>query len=141
MKQCTKCKEFKQLEDFYGDKDQTSGLRPDCKVCCGTRRKKNYDILKADPIKYKEVTRRSLLKQEYGLTLEKYGEMFVQQNGCCAICTTHQLELKKMLCVDHNHKTGKIRGLLCDNCNRALGALKDKASFCIRAAEYLSSNV
>lgn len=52
---------------------------------------------------------------------KKYNELFEKQKGCCAICGKHQSELEKTLHVDHDHKTGKVRGLLCQRCNQALG--------------------
>lgn len=63
------------------------------------------------------------LEWKYGLSLEGYDKMFARQNGCCAICGRHQFEFNRHLDIDHNHKTGKIRGLLCNTCNMALGAL------------------
>ena len=62
-----------------------------------------------------------MLKYEYGITLDDYNKMFNEQEGKCAICQRHQNELKKILYVDHDHKTGEVRGLLCKNCNVALG--------------------
>lgn len=79
---------------------------------------------------------RKLLKK-YGLTLIDYNNLLKVQEYRCAICQIHQDELKRKLDVDHNHKTGENRGLLCTNCNRALGKLKDRATICVRAAEYL----
>ena len=63
----------------------------------------------------------AMLKYEYGITLDDYNKMFNAQEGKCAICKKHQNELKKTLCVDHDHKTGKVRGLLCGRCNAGLG--------------------
>lgn len=61
------------------------------------------------------------LKNTYGIILDDYNRMFAEQKGCCSICKIHQTELKKRLGVDHNHSTGKVRGLLCDRCNWILG--------------------
>jgi hypothetical protein len=61
------------------------------------------------------------LKKTYGITLQQYTEMFLQQKGCCKICNTHQLVLKQKLAVDHCHVTNNIRGLLCHTCNLQLG--------------------
>ncbi|MCH8329663.1 MAG: hypothetical protein IIB81_04705, partial [Nanoarchaeota archaeon] len=55
--------------------------------------------------------------KQYGLTIEDYNNMFIEQGGCCGICGTHQSKLKLRLAVDHDQKTGKVRGLLCNNCN------------------------
>lgn len=61
------------------------------------------------------------LQRSYGITLSFYNQMFENQHGCCAICDKHQSELSQALGVDHNHRTQEIRGLLCKNCNAALG--------------------
>ena len=55
--------------------------------------------------------------KQYNLTLEQKEEMLTKQNNCCAVCGRNQSEFKRELGVDHNHKTGKVRGLLCHNCN------------------------
>ncbi len=77
------------------------------------------------------------LKSLYGITLEDYNKMFQEQNGCCKICNKHQTEEGVILCVDHDHTTGKVRGLLCKKCNQAIGLLKDSIENCLSAAEYL----
>lgn len=79
-------------------------------------------------------------KWVYGITLEQYNVMFETQRGCCAICEKHQANFKRKLSVDHNHSTGKVRGLLCDLCNRALGYLKDSPTIVSKAAEYLRNH-
>jgi hypothetical protein len=67
--------------------------------------------------------------------------MLLKQNDCCAICKRHKSEVtvkrKNHLCVDHNHSTGKIRGLLCDKCNRGIGLLCDDIDILKNAIEYL----
>lgn len=65
--------------------------------------------------------RRNALRLRYGLTPEQYDKLFEQQNGCCAICGRHQSESKLALGIDHCHKTGKVRRLLCPPCNTCLG--------------------
>jgi len=62
--------------------------------------------------------RTSLLKFKFGITAEQWDAMYALQKGCCAICGKHQSEFIKRLSVDHNHQTGKVRGLLCAMCNR-----------------------
>lgn len=75
--------------------------------------------------RYYKVKRDGQLKRLYGITLEKYKEMFQEQNGCCKICKTHQDELAHTLCVDHNHITSIVRGLLCKSCNLTLGRIEN----------------
>lgn len=73
-----------------------------------------------------------LLKSKYGLTEEQYETKKKLQGQRCAICNQ-----VKNLCVDHNHKTGRIRGLLCHNCNTALGFLKENTDYLFNAIRYL----
>jgi|ERR1035437_5379666 hypothetical protein len=90
-----------------------------------------------DPEIYKKRTAVRKLKYNYDLTEEQYLQLLNEQNFCCAICGIHQDQLKKKLGVDHCHVTGKVRGLLCNPCNRALGLLKDKLDNLLAAANYL----
>lgn len=81
--------------------------------------------------------RRIKLKRDYNLTLEQYNQMFVDQNGVCDICKENPSK-GKQLCVDHDHNTGKVRGLLCNNCNFGIGFLKDSINNLSEAIKYLS---
>jgi len=72
-----------------------------------------------NPDKPKTYKRKYQLKR-YNITLDQYNEMFNKQEGKCAICKKHQNEIKKTLCVDHNHKTNEVRKLLCHTCNVTL---------------------
>ncbi len=87
-----------------------------------------------------EHKRSAYLRHAYGITLEDYNSMFTKQEGKCAICKIHQIELNKSLCVDHCHSTGKIRGLLCHNCNHAIGKLQDSPMIIMAAYNYLVEN-
>lgn len=62
-----------------------------------------------------------MLKRNYGITLQGWDRLFAEQVGRCALCDRHQSELSFILCVDHYHITGKVRGLLCLACNGAFG--------------------
>lgn len=86
--------------------------------------------------KIKQINLKSDLMRKYGLTIEQWQEMFSKQNGCCKICGKHQSQFKSTLCVDHNHITGEVRGLLCPSCNHLLVALENK-DFCAKATLYL----
>ena len=90
--------------------------------------------------KNRENYRKHRLKTKYNITIEQYNFMLEKQNGCCNICKKHQDELKNILAVDHDHATGKIRGLLCMKCNRALGAYNDNIDILLNAIEHLKSN-
>jgi hypothetical protein len=82
------------------------------------------------------VSLKSDLKRKYGITPERWQELFAQQEGRCKICQKHQSEFKSTLCVDHNHENGQVRGLLCPSCNHRLISFDDKI-FCARATLYL----
>jgi len=77
-------------------------------------------------------------RNAYGITLEQYNEIREAQSGRCAICKRHESELKRALHVDHDHATGKVRGLLCEDCNVALGRFRDDAAALFNAFTYLS---
>lgn len=77
------------------------------------------------------------LKRKYGISLAEYEHMVEQQGGKCKICGRHTTELAKPLCVDHEHKSKKIRGLLCVRCNWYLGVIKENKSFMLGAIKYL----
>jgi hypothetical protein len=68
------------------------------------------------PERYAAINRKCL----YGITKEEYDQLLVSQKNCCALCGKHQLTMKRRLHVDHNHRTGKVRGLLCGACNIGL---------------------
>ncbi len=79
--------------------------------------------------------------RNYGITVEQYAEMLKQQHGVCAICGEPETHIRKgtlcQLAIDHDHETGQIHGLLCNNCNRAIGLLQDNSDTLRRAADYL----
>lgn len=81
------------------------------------------------------------LRNLYNITKEQYDEMFMKQNGCCAICGIHHTLLTKKLYVDHNHDTGELRGLLCNKCNLGLGIFGDDVSLLQKATDYLNKFV
>jgi hypothetical protein len=85
----------------------------------------------------KAVRRDYRLISKYGKTLDEYNAMWFSQNGCCGGCGKHATEFSKALGVDHDHITGQIRGLLCDNCNRALGHVYDNPEILQRLMVYL----
>jgi len=77
------------------------------------------------------------LKSRYGIDIDEYNIIFSNQNGCCVICGIHQSILYNKLAVDHDHTTGKVRGLLCMNCNTAIGKFNDDIKLLEKAIEYL----
>ena len=81
---------------------------------------------KLNPEKRKLVVKKSWIKCTYGIVYEDYLSMHREQEYRCKICKRHADEFKKGLVVDHNHKTGKVRALLCTNCNSQLHVLENK---------------
>jgi hypothetical protein len=97
-------------------------------------------------IKNPEKAKNSELKKHYGITLSEYESMMAAQNGLCAICKQPENSKDKDggprgMPVDHCHTTGKVRGLLCTSCNRALGMFKDNVDNLVSAIEYLNKKV
>lgn len=90
-----------------------------------------------------EAFRKIDIKKKFGLTWEHYTELLKKQNNVCAICKQPETKLdyrsKKVLnlSVDHCHTTGKVRGLLCADCNRALGMFQDNTEILKNAIIYL----
>lgn len=88
----------------------------------------------------RDANRNAGYSRRYGITLTDYNNMFVAQAGKCNICRTHQSELKKALRVDHCHQTGKVRGLLCHNCNIGIGMLQDDPDIIKSALIYIKNS-
>ncbi len=135
-KKCTKCGAEKPLSCFFKDRSRKSGKRPDCNVCSLARTREWCN--KQSP-KYH---RKTNLKKTHGLQWDEYMQMLDSQNFHCAICERPILAFggmsdKNIAHVDHCHKTGMIRGLLCKDCNSGIGFLKDNSSLLKIAAEYL----
>ncbi len=85
--------------------------------------------------------RKYQLKYSYGITEIDYTRMLTEQDGKCAICSTSAPTGRwKVFAVDHCHTTNTIRGLLCNECNRGMGLMKDDASRLRMAAEYLDKH-
>jgi hypothetical protein len=70
--------------------------------------------------------RKSAYKVKYGITIDDYNKMFKQQEGKCDICKRHQNDLTRILCVDHDHKTNKVRALLCVTCNTDVSVVENR---------------
>lgn len=109
-------------------------------------RRKNTEKLKLKQRKYRAENREKVkrsersahLRRKFGLTIEQFEQMLWEQEFRCLGCNIHQSELKKPLAVDHDHKTGEVRGLLCDPCNFALGCVKDDIKILLRLIKYLN---
>lgn len=105
---CSHCKRRLKKDRFYKDKSNKNKLRYICKYCDKVRIRKSK-------LKNPDVYRTQKYKHRYGITTEERNQMLIWQNGKCAICRIK--ENGKRLCVDHDHKTGQIGMLLCNECN------------------------
>lgn len=114
-----------------------------CRLSEAQKRYKSSDKGKATARRYylkhqtslREYKRDRRLKTIYNITLDDYDKIYAKQGGVCAICRLP--EVFNRLQVDHNHKTGKVRGLLCLHCNNVLGKAKDSIETLEKAIEYL----
>lgn len=96
--------------------------------------KADKDWATNNPDRFKALKRKAKLKHLYGLTPEEVTELLESQNGLCAICKSIPVKA----CVDHDHETNEVRGILCHSCNVALGLFKDDIKVLEQAMEYLS---
>jgi hypothetical protein len=125
-KKCVDCGETNLAEThFFPAKVSSDGYTVRCKSC------------------HQKMNRHLKLKREFGLTLAEYDILLENQKGVCAICgmaETRQVRHQKIyhLAVDHDHATGKLRGLLCSRCNKLLGALNDDIGICKAIIAYLT---
>jgi hypothetical protein len=107
-------------------------------------RKENPNKIKIYQQRAKFSKFKSKLKYRYGITYEKYLLLLKQQNNCCAICGKDSTELYEWgipkLLIDHNHITGKVRGLLCKKCNTGLGAFNDSIHLLKKSTNYLEKS-
>ena len=129
MKQCSRCKKEKKVSLFNKNKASKDGIKSLCKVCEKEGRKVVYT---------KDYHRNKALIRRYGITLEEYNVMLKEQESCCKICGIHEKYCDKALAVDHNHTTGSVRALLCQQCNTGLGQFRDRQEFLLKAVDYLN---
>lgn len=158
-KHCSSCKKWRLLEEFPKDKNGDRGRRWQCNLCrkvyhrsakgreLKNKAQKRHSTLHPDRIrernaawkaKHPDYFRRYRFQYENGITLEKFEEMLASQDGGCAICGASTTDSTgRRLCVDHDHQTQEVRGLLCRKCNFGLADFNDSPYLLERAAEYL----
>lgn len=152
MKRCTQCKIEQPLESFNKNSRAKDGRYSWCQTCARAHSNRYYHANREKYLAHQAVwrdanretirhkgrvnNRKRLLKANYGLTVDDYGQMVENQGGLCAICTK---EPARILSVDHDHETGVVRGLLCDPCNQGLGLFNDRADLLRSAIAYLES--
>lgn len=146
-RRCWDCGITKHITEFPRHRREPNGRHQLCKRCHANRER---DRRLANPEEFLE-RRRTIgkayeLRRLYGITKDEYVALVEAQGGGCAICGATAEQAGRHLCVDHDHSCcpgrkqscGKcIRGLLCSNCNRAIGWLKDDPDLADRAARYL----
>ena len=130
MKNCSSCNQHLPFKSFSPDKGKKSGLTSICKKC----RNERYST------RYSKQNRDSTLKRKYNMEPGDYDKLLNQQGGVCKICSSSETGRgDQWFAVDHCHETGKVRGLLCNTCNRALGLFKDDISYLTQAIHYLKN--
>ena len=139
-KTCTDCGETKPLSGFRSRGGNMSHLyKSHCNTCLYVRHR---DWAKNNPERvsdYREKDPWTLAKRcaRRGITPEQLVDRYERQEGCCGICKTEITLIDSA--IDHNHETGEFRGVLCKQCNRALGMFKDSTTVLNSAIEYLES--
>lgn len=151
MKKCTKCGVEKPLSEYHKKISTKTGFDPWCKPCKSAAYK---NWISNNPEKQKVVKKRASIwnaenknkrkiivqknnyKKRYGLTVEQKQQLIDLQNQKCAICE-NSLKDTHDVCVDHNHQTGAVRGILCRKCNLGLGHFKDSMENLKSAVKYL----
>ena len=138
MKVCPRCKVKQAVSGFQKNATSPDGLQYHCRAC-----RKSIDARpekrKADRQRYHANTdgyRNQHYRRSYGITLPEYDALLKRQRGRCAICR-NLCKSGKRLAVDHNHTTGRVRGLLCGRCNPLLGYAADDVNMLREAIKYL----
>lgn len=136
LRKCIKCSTDLTEETQYPSHRRDGNYI--CKSCHNSRVK---SWMKDNPEKWDYYNRKTTLRKRYGISPELYEELLLKQEGRCAICGSNNPGGRfKYFNVDHNHSTGKIRGLLCLYCNTGLGKFGDNTTFLRKAVEYLEEN-
>lgn len=144
---CLWCEEVKSINDFY-EYNQKKSSRPYRSANRKSNGRRCYCIAclsllsaawrKADVGRH--LQHKAKIKHHFGLSVEEYDAMLKRQGGKCAICRGGPTKRYKRLSVDHDHKTKKVRGLLCSNCNTGLGYFKDDPENTQAATDYLEAH-
>lgn len=140
-KRCSSCQEIKPLDSFHKDKKNIHGKGRSyyCKDCANTKARTHTKKYAETP-EYKQAKRNAYYLNRHGITLEEFESKLQDQHYKCAIC---EIDLKAFgynTHMDHDHSTGKLRDILCTNCNRGLGHFQDNPQFLEKAIKYLDSH-
>ena len=139
-KWCGKCKRWLPLSCFSKNKVKWDSLQERCTEC----RKLHWATVGKDtktipPLEVRRYRHRVQTIKSYGISEEEFNNMLKAQNYRCAICGTENWG-RPSPSIDHDHKTGKVRALLCNRCNRVLGLAEDSAILLNKMAKYLSEH-
>lgn len=132
MKLCKGCQNNLPDNKFSITDKKKGTLRSLCIKCSNEKDIERYHRER------KEESRNKHLKRNFGITLEEYDALLEKQDNHCEICPRTPEENGRRLCVDHDHKTGKVRGLLCTPCNTLLGQANDNEDILLKAIQYLN---
>lgn len=132
MFRCNKCRIEKPLSEFYKDRAYKRGHQSFCKDC-----NKAYKAWWKSTERGKRLRKENCRKLRTGCTVQLWNAAWKVQDGLCGICQAPLHSLSRTPHADHCHTTKKVRGILCNNCNQAIGYFKDDPVRCIAAAEYL----
>ena len=144
VKTCSQCGVEKPLDAFY-KRSESGRYRYSCKVCTNSRTMFRYHNVEGVKETHRKASRKSSLKQ-YGLSLDDVKALLGSQDNSCAICgkelsiSDEMKNISKIACVDHCHKTGVVRGVLCRSCNSGIGYLKDDLETVRSALRYLEKS-
>lgn len=140
-KVCPTCGAEKPHAEYYKSKNRRDGMSWECATCVKARVMSHYNLDRSRAYrakhkeKYDDLARRNRLAT-FGITPAEYDQMLAAQGGVCAICGGGEWSTRR-LAVDHCHKTGKVRGILCSHCNVTLGQMKENPQALRAAADYL----
>lgn len=142
-KTCYRCKADQPLTEFYRHRKMKDGRLNLCRTC---KKAETDDWRKNNPARFNETRRRRELLSKYGLTTDEYDALLLAQGGGCAGCGEDGMQhhqgrgntvSSRPLTVDHDHSTGRVRGLLCHTCNWALHKTGERPDVLRRLAAYL----
>jgi hypothetical protein len=144
IKYCPECKIRKPISEFLYNNAARDKVDFFC-IDCKKKLAKRYRQTPEDRRKYYQKRKRDIINsrllRNFGITLEQYEKKLEEQNGKCEICGLTPIENKKSLAVDHDHNSGRVRGLLCNNCNVAVGFLKDNVDKAKKMTEYITKYI
>lgn len=135
------CKNCGQPNRRYSTRDNGKGKRYYnlvCSKCKGQERRRQIRLLKTAEERFQD-SRRDRLRTKFKLTPQEYDVLLESQGGVCAICKQPNPN-ETFMPVDHDHVTGKVRGILCPNCNNGLGRFKDDVDRLSNAIDYLKDS-